>query len=531
MAGSFSSTVASTWAYYTAAGITSFLLVYITYQILLHPLNRYPGPLLAKLTDGYNGFYASKRELHLRTWQNQLKYGSVIRQGPNKLIFSSINALQDIYKSDRTTKPRAYIALGPGLSTPTTITAIDRQVHRSRRQLVGQVVSERFMRMFEPTMVEQVDLFIQKIFLSAQKATRTPINITERARYLGLDLAGLLGFGYNLSLQDSDENRFILPMLDAGAYWSGIFLHWPNSRRFRIGLVAVKIFRQLRPKYLSLMEKMITSRAKQDKDARNDLYSIVADSLESKSGGIRQSELWAEANLFLPAAGDTTKTALCAVFFYLSRNPSCYEKLASEIRSTFNSGNEIRGPTLAGCTYLRACIDEALRMSPPASGILWREPFPENQAFAVDGHVIPKGTIIGVNIYSVHHNEEYFPDPFTFQPERWLSETITPEKKKIMRDAFIPFSLGPRGCAGKAMAYLEVSLVMAKTLWYFDFKPASGSVGKVGSGASNMGYGRERSEEFQLFDIFTASHDGPYLIFQCREGFCRDLDGSQLDPY
>lgn len=225
-------------------------------------------------------------------------------------------------------------------------------------------------------------------------------------------------------------------------------------------------------------------------------------------------------------AGDTTKTALCAVFFYLSRNLSCYEKLAREIRSTFGAGNEIRGPALANCQYLRACIDEALRLSPPASGILWREPFPNDsdQAFVVDGHVIPKGTIIGVNVYSVHHNEEYFPDPFTFQPERWLSDTVTPEKKKAMRDAFMPFSLGPRGCAGKPMAYLEVSLVVAKTLWYFNFKPAPGSLGKVGSGASGMGRGRDLSGEYQLFDNFTASHDGPYLVFQCREGFCKELD-------
>lgn len=228
-------------------------------------------------------------------------------------------------------------------------------------------------------------------------------------------------------------------------------------------------------------------------------------------------------------AGDTTKTALCAVFFYLSRNPSCYEKLVREIRYIFNAGSEIRCPALAGCHYLRACIDEALRMSPPASGILWREPFPssDGQPFIVDGHVIPEGTMVGVNIYSVHHNEEYFPDPFTFHPERWLHDTVPPEKKRTMHDAFVPFSLGPRGCAGKAMAYLEVSLVVAKTLWYFDFKPASGSLGKLGAGASGMGYGRERPEEFQLFDNFTASHDGPYLTFQCREDLCRDLDNTQ----
>ncbi|KAI1101092.1 cytochrome P450 [Jackrogersella minutella] len=512
---------------YILPAVVSYLLIYVNYQIFFHPLSRYPGPLVAKLTDAYNGFYVSQGRLHIKTWKNQVKYGAVVRQGPNKLIFNSIKALQDIYKNDRTTKPKAYIALGPGLTIPTTLTAIDHQVHRSRRQLVGQVVSKRFMRIFEPTMIDQVDLFTRQILVSAQKSIS--VNITERARYLGLNLAGFLAFGYDLRLQTSEENRFMLSMLEAGAFWSAIFLHWPNSRRFRLGLVTVKIFRQLRGKYLSVVEKMITSRTKQDKDAQQDLYSILADALDFETGGLRQSELWAEANLFLPAAGDTTKTALSAIFFYLSRNPSCYEKLAQEIRSAFNSGSEIRGPVLAGCQYLRACIDEALRMSPPAAGILWRELRPNSdQSFIVDGHVIPKGTVVGMDIYSVHHNEEYFPSPFDFQPERWIDDSTTPERKKVMRDAFVPFSLGPRGCAGKAMAYLEVSLVVAKTLWYFDFSQAPGSVGEIGAGVSGMGSGRERTGEFQLFDYFTSSHDGPYLTFHCRGDFYKDLESADL---
>ncbi|KAJ8125852.1 hypothetical protein O1611_g7786 [Lasiodiplodia mahajangana] len=523
--------------FYSTILIASYVFIFVAFQIFLHPLNGYPGPLTAKLSDAYNGFYAIRRELHLRTWRNHLKYGPVVRQGPNKLVFSSITALQgesignmpsrqfvtkmlDIYKGDRTTKPKAYIALGPGLTTPTMLTAIDHQVHRSRRQLIGQVVSERFMRSFEPIMVNEVDLFIRRLFLAAQKSY--PVNVTEYARHLGLDLAGLLAFGYNLHLQTNKENRFILPMLDAGAFWSSIFLHWPFSRHFRAGLVFVKIFRTVRTKYLRLVETMITSRVKQDKEAYRDLYNIVADSLDSEAGGLRKSELWAEANLFLPAAGDTTKTALSAVFFYLSRYPTCYKKLADEIRSNFTSGSEIKGQPLTGCTYLRACIDEALRLSPPAAGILWRDPLPAagNQPFVVEGNVIPRGTIVGVNIYSIHHNPEYFPDPFTYHPERWLDGSTSPERKRIMRDAFVPFSLGPRGCAGKAMAYLEVSLVVAKTLWYFDFRTATGGLGMVGASTE------EPPNVFMLFDNFTASHDGPYLTFQCRQDACMEISNT-----
>jgi cytochrome P450 len=112
-----------------------------------------------------------------------------------------------------------------------------------------------------------------------------------------------------------------------------------------------------------------------------------------------------------------------------------------EIRSTLKTDAEIRsGPELSGCHYLRACIDEALRIAPPIPGTLWRELEPtDDRPLVVDGQVIPRGTQVGVNTYSIHHNEEYFQDPYAFNPERWLSSE-TPEKQlNVMRAAFYTF--------------------------------------------------------------------------------------------
>ena len=114
------------------------------------------------------------------------------------------------------------------------------------------------------------------------------------------------------------------------------------------------------------------------------------------------------------AGGDTTATAICATFFYLSQNPGCYERLAQEIRSLFENGSEISGSKLSGCQYLRACIDEAMRMSPPVAGTLWREQASDDRVqkpIIIDGHVIPKGTYVGVNTYTLHHDEVSSPTP------------------------------------------------------------------------------------------------------------------------
>jgi cytochrome P450 len=453
----------------------------------------------------------------------------------------------DIYKNDKTTKPQAYIALGPGLTTYNIFTAVDNDLHRVRRQLVGQVLTDKSMRTFEPTMIEQVDIFVQN--LQAESANSKPVNISKKVRQLGINIAVILAFGYDLRLQTDDENQFIQTVLDSGTWASNVSLQYPLIRKLHLGILMMLPLFKLRENYLGLLETMIKSRTAQPNDAKHDLYSFVASAFTSEAGGLRNSDLWSEANLFLSAgqwkyctkyqvillksngqiAGETVKTAATATFFYLSQNPAAYEKVISEIRTTFNGADKIDGPGLANCTYLRACIDESLRLSPPVPGILWRDVIRDGKTkgtpFVVDGHVIPEGTIIGVNTYSIHHNATYFPDPFSFRPDRWLNtSSFSPQTRSIMRDAFAPFSMGPRGCAGKSMAYLETSLTIAKTLWCLDFRVATEKSGEFGSG--KLGYERsiENPDEFQLYDVLTASHDGPYLDFKARGQSWKSFD-------
>lgn len=372
------------------------------------------------------------------------------------------------------------------------------------------------MRSFEPTMLEQVNIFIDQLLLASQQPV--PVNMTDVTKRLGADVVGHLAFGYALNMQTDPSNRLVLQGLAIGTYRNNSLMQVPAVKKLGLGNLFLLAGYLKRMKYMQMLQEMITSRLSQEKHARSDLYSFVADHLDDPSNGVTTSELWSEALFFFPAGGDTTTTAMSSLFFYLSRNRHVYDRLAAEIRQTFANDSEIRGgASLASCRYLRACIDEALRISPPVSGTLWRELYPEEQGkpFIVDGRIIPPGTQVGVSIYALHHNEEYFSDPFAFCPERWLVENKSTLSR--MHSAFGPFSLGPRGCAGKAMAYLEASLVIAKTIWRFDFEAAPGKEGELGAGIPGSGGGRDRPDEFQLYDTFGSRHDGPTLVFRVRD--------------
>lgn len=379
------------------------------------------------------------------------------------------------------------------------------------------------MRIFHPVMLDEVNTFLRILAASSGN----PVNMSKRLKRLGMDIVGLLALGYPLKTQTEEKYRFLMDAHVFGTFRSNMYLQFPLFKTTRLYSILETLATAEVRRYFAVVEELLATRIAEDKNIRHDLYSLVADTMNPKGEHAAESELWAEVSFFFPAGGETTATLLSAAFFYLSHDSDIYNKLAKEIRSTFASGEEIvAGAKLASCHYLRACINETLRISPPVSGTLWRELCTADSSeasFVVDGHVIPRGTEVGVNMYAIHHNEEYFPEPFAFKPERWNELDQANGQNKPVHDAWVPFSLGARNCAGKAMAYQQANLVLAKTLWYFDFELAPGKLGEVGGGHEGLRKGRQRPNEFQLNEHIAASHDGPNLIFHPRGNAFNEL--------
>ena len=178
---------------------------------------------------------------------------------------------------------------------------------------------------------------------------------------------------------------------------------------------------------------------------------------------------------------------------------------------------------LASCRYLRACIDEAMRLSPAAPGSFWRSNVSSD--VLVSGVRIPSGYEVGVGIYALHHNSDHFPDAWNFRPERFLESHGELGNGDESRPtslsagaAFAPFLLGPRACPARSLAYLQISLLIAHVIWRMDFQ----SAGAEGQGRPELGWGRDKEDEFQLWDVFSANKEGPMLRFRQRSAIsCR----------
>ena len=273
--------------------------------------------------------------------------------------------------------------------------------------------------------------------------------------------------------------------------------------------------------------------AQGDSLPERDLFAALLDVKDPETGrGFDLRELISEAALFIIAGTDTTITVTTATIFYLLHNPETLKRLQNEVRTKFGSADDIRiGTDLVSCVYLLACIDESLRLASPVGSLLPREILPGG--LKVDGQWFPPGVDVGVPNYTLHHNAEYFPSPFEFRPERWLSvnnQSQTHRKSstasiareatinvdlEVAQAAFMPFGIGRTSCVGKYLAYQEISLTIARMIWQYDMRVKPGST--VGEGHPNLGWGRKRKNEFQLQDRFVSTHEGPMVEFRARK--------------
>jgi len=276
--------------------------------------------------------------------------------------------------------------------------------------------------------------------------------------------------------------------------------------------------------YTAFVEVCLTQRIKEEeqlemeggnKDARKDFFHYLFRAKDSETGELSYppGELLSESDLLIIAGSDTTSTVFAAAFFYLVHNPQAQSKLTTEIRSTFESVDEVRnGKKLQSCTYLRAFIDESMRMNTPTSGELNREVLPGG--LFVKGEFFAEGPNVGVSIYSIHHNETYFPEPFAFRPERWIEgKGVTAESVAFAASAFTPFSIGTRGCIGKNLAYMEMTIAIAKVIYRYDLRRVNQET--TGVGSPELGWGRRDKRQYQVNDTFVAAgRHGPKVQFK-----------------
>ncbi|KAF4300734.1 hypothetical protein GTA08_BOTSDO07123 [Botryosphaeria dothidea] len=268
----------------------------------------------------------------------------------------------------------------------------------------------------------------------------------DMRRWYGLmafDVVSDLAFGQAAGCLDNADQPW-LQVIGARAksiVWFQFAMYYGLDRG--MGMLAPKSSIEARKRHLELTTAKVRRRLRQNED-RKDFMSYI---LDNKNETLSNMELVLMASSFIVAGSGTSSSALTGITFFLGRNPEKYRLLAEEIRSAFNSEGEITIESTGRLSYLKAVIEEGMRLYPPSPSTLPR--FVPGKGEEIDGKWVPSGTAVGVHQLSAGHMESNFRHAKSFIPERWLQLSKDSEFSNDDRSATQPYSHGPRNCIGQ----------------------------------------------------------------------------------
>ncbi|CAF1197307.1 unnamed protein product [Adineta steineri] len=207
---------------------------------------------------------------------------------------------------------------------------------------------------------------------------------------------------------------------------------------------------------------------KQTDDERNLNHNALA-SVQFHTGNktLDEDEILAQSVLFFSVGFETSSQLLAYCTYCLSLNPLCQEQLHYEIEQTLNSNqNELDYNTVSKMTYLDAVLSETLRLYNPV--LRMERQASEDYILGNTGIVIRKGMIVGIPVWALHHDPQYYPEPYVFKPERFSAEN----RERIVPYTYLPFGAGPRNCIGTRFALLETKIALIKALSKYRFIPS-----------------------------------------------------------
>ena len=160
---------------------------------------------------------------------------------------------------------------------------------------------------------------------------------------------------------------------------------------------------------------------------------------------------------FFEAGGETVGSTLNWFLMYFALYPDIQEKCHNEIVGALGERSPIFDDRKQ-LPYLDATIMEFQRISNVVPSSLDHT---AKENCEINGFFVPRGTSIFYNLYKFHFDKDYWGDPETCRPERFLSEN---KKATVRKDYFNPFGMGKRSCLGESLAKAELLIFTAMIL-------------------------------------------------------------------
>ena len=254
------------------------------------------------------------------------------------------------------------------------------------------------------------------------------------------------------------------------------FLHWAPQSIFLNWLDrATHVRKEMNNLYADFLSD-IRMRRRKEGSSRGAFMDKVLDQAEGQSkqeNGLTYSnhELWFMGGTLTEGGSDTSASIITAFVQAMVTFPEVQRKAQKLIDEVVGEDRSPNWADYAQLPYVAQCVKETMRWR-PVTPLAFPHALAEDDW--VDGMFLPKGTVIIVNAWGMHYDEEHFPNAEAFDPDHFAG--VTTLAADLANGAYenrdhYGYGTGRRFCPGVHLAERNLFLAMAKLLWAYDIKP------------------------------------------------------------
>jgi cytochrome P450 len=219
------------------------------------------------------------------------------------------------------------------------------------------------------------------------------------------------------------------------------------------------------------LHECIVPRMDGQSPAQQDLLQALMEARDEQTGsGLSKEELVDQVAMLFLAGHETSASALGWALHLLAHDADSQDRLRDEVCALVGDA-PIQFEHLGQLSYATACFKEALRLFPPVGFLPRESACPQG----LHDKTMPKGAAVMVSPWLMHRHRKHWQEPDGFWPERFLKSAPVACQQSI-RQAYLPFGLGPRICIGAGFALQEAVLILATLVRRYRFLPQPGFV-------------------------------------------------------
>ena len=379
---------------------------------------------------------------------------------PPVVFFSDPVAIKQIFTAspEHALAGRANVVLKPMLGE-NSVLLLDGARHKRERKLLMPPFHGERMRLYGEIMREAADRSIDN-WPVAQ-----PFPIHERMQAITLDIILRAVFGVDEGALLQKLRALLIEFLRLVGSSPLLLI-----RRLQVNLgplTSWQRIRQLGHEIDAALYEQIAQRKAAAQNGRPDIMAMLIEARDEDGQPMSAQELRDEMITMLLAGHETTATSLSWVVHRLLQNPDVLEKVRAELRRVVGGG-PIQAEHMSELAYLDATIKETARLNPivPVVARYLEQPT------RIGDYAMPAGCVAAPCIYLTHRRPELWPEPETFNPDRFVGKRVDPY-------TFFPFGGGVRHCLGAAFAAYEMKIVLAQMLSRVSLRPVPGYTVRV----------------------------------------------------